>query len=67
MHDLARKFESCIVWLNTVHTLSPSLGYGGYRDSSIGLEEGIEVMEQYMTVKKIRINYGEYTVPFQKQ
>lgn len=65
VHDLAIKFESGIVWVNTVHTLSPSSGYGGYKDSGIGLEEGMEAMEQYMRLKTIWVNYGEYVGPFQ--
>ncbi|MFC5590458.1 aldehyde dehydrogenase family protein [Sporosarcina soli] len=67
VHDLASKFESGIVWINTVHTLSPSSGYGGYKDSGIGLEEGMEAMEQYMRLKTIWVNYGEYVGPFQNK
>lgn len=65
VHDLAHKFESGIVWVNTAHTLSPSSGYGGYKDSGIGLEEGMEAMEQYMRLKTIWVNYGPYVGPFQ--
>jgi len=66
VHGLANQFESGIVWVNTVHTLSPSSGYGGYKDSGIGLEEGMEAMEQYMRLKSVWINYGDYKGPFQK-
>lgn len=66
VHDLAHRFESGIVWVNTVHTLSPNTGYGGYKDSGIGLEEGMEAIEQYMRLKTIIVNYGPYTGPFQK-
>lgn len=65
VHNLASEFESGIVWVNTVHTLSPSSGYGGYKDSGIGLEEGMEAMEQYMRLKTIWVNYGDYVGPFQ--
>lgn len=67
VHNLANKFESGIVWVNTVHTLSPSSGYGGYKDSGVGLEEGMEAMGQYMKLKSVWINYGDYVGPFQKQ
>jgi acyl-CoA reductase-like NAD-dependent aldehyde dehydrogenase len=67
VHNLASKFESGIVWVNTAHTLSPSSGYGGYKDSGIGLEEGMEAMEQYMRLKSIWVNYGDYVGPFQNK
>ena len=67
VHDLSSKFESGIVWVNTAHTLSPSSGYGGYKDSGIGLEEGMEAMGQYMRLKTIWVNYGEYVGPFQNK
>lgn len=65
-HRLAEKFESGIVWVNTVHTLTPGSAYGGYKNSGVGVEEGIEAIEQYMKLKSIWINYGHYKGPFQE-
>jgi len=34
--------------------------------NTVGLEEGMEAMEQYMRLKSVWINYGDYKGPFQK-
>lgn len=64
-HEMASMFESGIVWINTSHTLSPNSGYGGYKESGVGLEEGLEAVSQYMRHKTVWINHGEYKSPFQ--
>lgn len=41
------------IWVNTYAFLSPAAPYGGYGDSGIGLELGIEGMESYTRQKTI--------------
>lgn len=42
-----------IVWINTVHTLHPGSPYGGYRDSGVGVEMGLEAVSQFTKIKSI--------------
>jgi acyl-CoA reductase-like NAD-dependent aldehyde dehydrogenase len=42
-----------IVWINTVHTLHPGSPYGGYGDSGIGNEMGIEAINQFTKIKSV--------------
>jgi acyl-CoA reductase-like NAD-dependent aldehyde dehydrogenase len=50
---VSAKLKSGIVWINTVHTLHPGSPYGGFRESGMGLEMGIEAVTQFMRTKSI--------------
>jgi acyl-CoA reductase-like NAD-dependent aldehyde dehydrogenase len=63
-HRVAQKLEAGLVWINTIHTLSPGSPYGGYKQSGIGLEMGLEAIDQYMKTKSIWVNLGEYKSPW---
>jgi aldehyde dehydrogenase (NAD+) len=63
-HSISHQLEAGLVWINTVHSLSPASPYGGYKESGTGLEMGIEVADQYMKTKSIWINTGDWVSPF---
>jgi len=50
--------------VNTVHALHPASPYGGYKESGIGLEMGLEAADEYMKTKSVWLNLGRYVSPW---
>ena len=63
-HRLAAEVEAGLVWVNTVHALHPASPYGGYKESGIGLEMGLEAADEYMKTKSVWLNLGRYVSPW---
>lgn len=57
-HRVANKIEAGIVWINGHHLNDPSSPWGGFGESGIGKENGIEAYESYTKVKSTIFNYG---------
>ena len=58
-HRVADKIDAGIVWINGHHLNDPSSPWGGFRESGIGKENGIEAYESYTKVKSTIINWGQ--------
>lgn len=58
-HRVAGNIEAGIVWINGHHLNDPSSPWGGFRESGLGKENGIEAFESYTRVKSTVINYGQ--------
>ncbi|KIX07178.1 uncharacterized protein Z518_01831 [Rhinocladiella mackenziei CBS 650.93] len=56
-HRVADKIEAGIVWINGHHLNDPSSPWGGFKESGIGKENGLEAFESYTKVKSTVINY----------
>ncbi|PYH33087.1 aldehyde dehydrogenase family protein [Aspergillus neoniger CBS 115656] len=57
-HRVADKIEAGIVWINGHHLNDPSSPWGGFKQSGMGKENGLEAYESYTKVKSTIINYG---------
>ena len=57
-HRVAEKIEAGIVWINGHHLNDPSSPWGGFKESGMGKENGVEAYESYTKVKSTVINYG---------
>ena len=57
-HRVAEKIDAGIVWINGHHLNDPSSPWGGFKESGLGKENGIEAFESYTKVKSTIINYG---------
>ncbi|OAL40537.1 hypothetical protein AYO20_00273 [Fonsecaea nubica] len=57
-HRMAEKIEAGIVWINGHHLNDPSSPWGGFKESGMGKENGVEAYESYTKVKSTVINYG---------
>lgn len=59
-HDRATKvanqIETGTVWINEYHLLNPGMPFGGYKQSGLGREMGIEGMRAYLEVKHLWIS-----------
>ncbi|KAL4800584.1 aldehyde dehydrogenase family-domain-containing protein [Aspergillus venezuelensis] len=63
-HRVADKIEAGIVWVNGHHLNDPSSPWGGFRESGLGKENGIEAFESYSKVKSTVLNFGVKPVWF---
>lgn len=56
--EMARRMRTGTVWINDWHMLSPEAPFGGYRQSGVGREFGIEGLREYTEVKRIHVDQG---------
>ncbi|KAL2831110.1 aldehyde dehydrogenase family-domain-containing protein [Aspergillus cavernicola] len=63
-HRVAERIEAGIVWINGHHLNDPSSPWGGFKESGIGKENGVEAYESYTKVKSTVMNYGVAPVWF---
>ena len=58
---MSEKIQAGTVWVNTYRAVSYMSPFGGYKDSGIGRESGIEAIYQYLQTKSVWINTGAKT------
>lgn len=62
-HRLARAIQAGVVWVNTYRVISPMVPFGGYKESGLGREGGIEAILDYTRTKSVWINLSEAPLP----
>ncbi len=55
---IAERIKAGTVWVNTYRAVSFMSPFGGYKDSGVGRESGIEAIYQYLQTKSVWINTG---------
>jgi aldehyde dehydrogenase (NAD+) len=55
---MSEKLRAGTVWVNTYRAVSYMAPFGGYKDSGLGRENGIEAIREYLQVKSVWINSG---------
>lgn len=64
---VGHRLNAGTVWVNSYRTLSVTIPFGGYKDSGIGRENGIEAIGEYLQTKSILIGLSESVpAPFGK-
>ena len=58
---LASSIKAGTVWVNTYRAVSYMSPFGGYKDSGLGRESGIESIYEYLQTKSVWINTGAKT------
>ena len=58
-HRVAECINAGIVWINGHHLNDPSSPWGGFKESGLGKENGVEAFESYTKLKSTIINYGQ--------
>lgn len=51
--EIASKLEAGTVWINEYHLLNPGMPFGGFKQSGLGREMGVEGILSYLEVKHI--------------
>jgi aldehyde dehydrogenase (NAD+) len=64
-HHLADEIRAGTVWINQYRIITPNIPFGGFKDSGIGRESGIEGLKEYYQTKSVYMDLsGEVTDPF---
>ena len=60
-HRIADNIDAGIIWINDHHKNDPCSPWGGFKNSGIGRENGIEAFHEYTQTKSIIVNYSAST------
>ena len=58
---MSERIQAGTVWVNTYRAVSYLSPFGGYKDSGLGRENGMEAVREYLQVKSVWINTGAVT------
>lgn len=58
-HRVANRIQAGIVWINDYNVTPPEVPFGGYKQSGIGRENGLQAIEHYTQLKTIYTNLGD--------
>jgi acyl-CoA reductase-like NAD-dependent aldehyde dehydrogenase len=61
-HRVAGQLVFGMVWVNDHHRLDPASPWGGFKDSGIGRETGIESFDHFTEVRTVTVNTTGETV-----
>lgn len=50
---MAQRVKSGTLWINTYQVLSPTVPFGGYKQSGIGRELGVHALDNYLETKSV--------------
>ncbi len=65
-HRMARALRAGTVWINAYRAVGPAAPFGGYKDSGIGRENGMQAIAEYTELKTVWIELtGATRDPFQ--
>ncbi|MEH6824605.1 MAG: betaine-aldehyde dehydrogenase [Motiliproteus sp.] len=64
-HRVIARLEAGICWINTWGTSPAEMPVGGYKQSGIGRENGMETLNHYTQVKSVYIELGDVDCPYQ--
>ena len=63
-HRVVHALEAGICWINTWGESPPEMPVGGYKQSGLGRENGVETLEHYTRVKSIQVELADFTPVF---
>ena len=58
---MSERIQAGTVWVNTYRAVSYMSPFGGYKDSGMGRENGMDAIHDYLQVKSVWINTGATT------
>jgi acyl-CoA reductase-like NAD-dependent aldehyde dehydrogenase len=61
---VSRQLQAGTVWVNTYRAINLRVPFGGYKQSGIGRENGVEAMDEFSQIKSIVVEYGPAADPF---
>jgi len=54
--DVAKQLRAGTVWINNWHQVDPALPFGGYKQSGLGREIGLDALDEYTEVKHVHLD-----------
>jgi aldehyde dehydrogenase len=65
-HDVPRRarIEAGRVWTNTYHQYPAHAAFGGYKQSGIGRENHLKMLDHYQQTKNLLVSYAEGAMGF---
>lgn len=58
---MSERIQAGTVWINTYRAVSYMSPFGGYKDSGVGRENGMDSIREYLQTKSVWINTGAVT------
>ncbi|HBL66702.1 MAG TPA: betaine-aldehyde dehydrogenase, partial [Achromobacter sp.] len=59
-HRIAHRLQAGICWINTWGESPAQMPVGGYKQSGLGRENGLEALAQYTQTKSVQVELGEF-------
>lgn len=63
-HRVIARLQAGICWINTWGASPAEMPVGGYKQSGIGRENGIETLNHYTQVKSVYVELGDVECPY---
>ncbi|MGI9461963.1 MAG: betaine-aldehyde dehydrogenase [Alphaproteobacteria bacterium] len=63
-HRVAAKLESGTIWINNFNITPIEMPIGGYKESGLGRENAMAVLESYTQIKSVYVEMGKATAPY---
>jgi betaine-aldehyde dehydrogenase len=63
-HRIIHQLQAGICWINTWGESPASMPVGGFKQSGVGRENGLQTLQAYTQVKSIQIELGEFSSVF---
>ncbi|TRM52092.1 betaine-aldehyde dehydrogenase [Achromobacter sp. LC458] len=63
-HRIAHRLQAGICWINTWGESPAQMPVGGYKQSGLGRENGLEALAQYTQTKSVQVELGEFASVF---
>lgn len=64
MRRVSRRLQAGTVWINTYRAINLRVPFGGYKQSGLGRENGIEALDEFSQIKSVVTDYGAAVDPF---
>ncbi|MDW6002453.1 betaine-aldehyde dehydrogenase [Vibrio mangrovi] len=64
-HRIIHQLQAGICWINTWGNSPAEMPVGGYKNSGIGRENGLETLTHYTQTKSVFIELGDFESPYQ--
>lgn len=58
-HRVARRLEAGTVWVNMYRAMAPQSPFGGYKESGIGRQNGIDAIREYVQTKSVWVELAD--------
>jgi len=63
-HRVIHQLEAGICWINSWGESPAEMPVGGYKQSGVGRENGIETLQHYTQIKSVQVELGDFTSVF---